>query len=470
MTTSLNVIELEQKINALQSSRQLEQGRNEVLRMVAKGNELKSILQVLCEKAQIYRPDMLCSILRLEEKKGTLHPIASVSLPQSYCDALDGVTIGIGVGSCGTAAYTQKRVIVEDINTHPYWSLYKELALNANLQACWSEPIIGANGKVFGTFGMYYHQPTTPTDEDLQFIEVSANLAAVVFDNEETRQKLIDANKLLNLTIDERNQELEKKNIELASMLNKQHELHLNNIYSEKMLTTKSLISGFAFEVSKPIGFALTGISTAQSQLKKITTDFHIGKLTRKTMTDKSEILIDAISLTHNNLSKASNLLTKFNDISFDLNHEQAGAFKMSDLFNELEGSLIKLTKKHSLIFETDDISLPHSKDALWQIFYQLIENTVVHGFLNSSSGSIYITAIKDNGRIIIYYQDDGCGISAELHTQVFEPFFSTKQSDGYIGLGLNLVSNILNNIFSGKIRLLPTPVGVRYEITIPTN
>ncbi len=146
-----DVSKLQKRISILQRSRELEQGRIEVLRMVASGDPLENILNVLCHKAQTYNPEVICSILRLNPHSNTLHPIASVSLPKFYCDALEGITIGIGVGSCGTAAMSGQRVIVEDINTHPYWALYKDIALSANLQACWSEPIIDANGNIFGT-------------------------------------------------------------------------------------------------------------------------------------------------------------------------------------------------------------------------------------------------------------------------------------------------------------------------------
>ncbi len=132
-------------------------------------------------QAEDSNPNMMCSVLLLNEEQSTLHPIASASLPEDYCAALDGVTIGLGVGSCGTAAFQKQRVVVEDINTHPYWAQYKALALGAGLQACWSEPIIGSKGKVFGTFAMYYAQPRSPIEGDIRFIETSANLAAEYF-------------------------------------------------------------------------------------------------------------------------------------------------------------------------------------------------------------------------------------------------------------------------------------------------
>jgi len=268
MLTAIKKLEQQQdEINYWQLANTLEAGRNQVLRMVASNEDLQTILQTLCEKAQLYNPKMLCSVLHLDNEQQTLHPIASVSLPQFYCDALVGTPIGAGVGSCGTAAFSKKRVIVEDINTHPYWTQFKNLALKANLQACWSEPIIGANGFVYGTFAMYYREPSSPSDEDLKFIELSGNLAAVVFENNANRQKLLDANHLLSQTIDERNQQLEKANSTLETTLQQQQANYFLNLNTEKMLTTNNLISGFSHEISTPLGSALTTITAASSVL-----------------------------------------------------------------------------------------------------------------------------------------------------------------------------------------------------------
>ena len=89
---------------------QLESGRAEVLRKVAEGAELAEVLNLLCAKAEDYNPLMMCSVLRLNAEESTLHPCASGSLPDSYCAALDGVRIGKGVGSCGTAAFQRQQV------------------------------------------------------------------------------------------------------------------------------------------------------------------------------------------------------------------------------------------------------------------------------------------------------------------------------------------------------------------------
>ena len=89
----------------------------------------------------------------------------------------------MGVGSCGTAAYTGARVIVADISTHPYWKSYTELARKANLHSSWSEPIKDAKGKVLGTFAIYHHYKSTPTEKDFECISRNADLAAIVIEH-----------------------------------------------------------------------------------------------------------------------------------------------------------------------------------------------------------------------------------------------------------------------------------------------
>jgi diguanylate cyclase (GGDEF)-like protein/PAS domain S-box-containing protein len=111
-----------------------------------------------------------------------LHHGAAPSLPAFFTQALDGTAIGPEVGSCGAAAFTGARVIVEDIATHPWWTPFAELARRAELGACWSQPILSAQGQVLGTFAIYHRQACTPGPEELALIEDEARLAALAID------------------------------------------------------------------------------------------------------------------------------------------------------------------------------------------------------------------------------------------------------------------------------------------------
>ena len=455
-------------INYWQLSSKLEEGRNHVLRMAARNEDLELILNTLCQKAQIYNPNMRCSVLQLNKNNGTLHPIASVSLPDFYCQALDGVSIGAGVGSCGTAAFTKKRVIVEDINTHPYWNQYKELALSADLQACWSEPIIGENGIVLGTFAIYYSEIKKPTEEDLRFIELSANLAAVVFENNLTREKLLNANNLLSQTVNERNIELERVNSALKQVIDEQNKQYISGIKVEKMLTTNSLLSGFSHEISTPVGIALTAISSAEDKLSLLSEKFSSGNLTRKLFMSKTAQLTQALEINRNSLVRADNLLQRFKDVNTFSHLEEKSSCSMQEFLKEVQSSVLVLLGPHQLYIQSEDFQIVCHKASLWQILFNLIENSIIHGFENMDIGSIHINVTANNEEVIINYQDNGCGISEEQTSKIFEPFYTSTRNNTNLGLGLNIINNLITNNLNGRVRLIDSPVGIRYEISIP--
>jgi len=449
---------------------ELEEGRNHVLQMVARHEPLELILNTLCQKAQIYNADMLCSVLRLDNTAKTLHPIASVSLPEFYCQALDGVAIGAGVGSCGTAAFLKKRVVVEDINTHPYWSQYKGLALEAGVQACWSEPIIGADGIVFGTFAIYYREPKAPTEEDLKFIELSANLSAVVFENHSNREKLLNANNLLNKTINERNAELERVNAQLRTALNEQNLQYSSDLKIEKMMATNRLISGFSHEISTPVGKALTAISSASDKLLALNEKVATNSLSRKFMMNCLQELSQHIDFNKHSLLKAHQLLQRFQEINTSENQEQVSTIIMQDFLAEIKESLAVLLGSHQLHYQCDDISIEANKETLWHIFFNLIENSIIHGFEQSEEGIIQINIVQESDELIINYQDNGKGIAEERSSKIFEPFYTSSRNGENLGLGLSITSNLINHNLKGRIRLVESPVGVRYEVIIPLS
>ncbi|MGP9802352.1 PocR ligand-binding domain-containing protein [Rheinheimera sp. NSM] len=151
--------------------------QNQILSQISEGAALKTVLHNLVTQVELLHPDMLCSILLLDEDGKTLRHGAAPSLPDAYNQALDGIAIGVGVGSCGTAASTGETVIVADIHSHPYWQPYQALAQLADVKACWSQPVKNAHGKVLGTFAIYHHQPAEPSEELLQEIKTYGNLA-----------------------------------------------------------------------------------------------------------------------------------------------------------------------------------------------------------------------------------------------------------------------------------------------------
>jgi diguanylate cyclase (GGDEF)-like protein len=122
-----------------------------------------------------------CSILLLDGTR--LRHAAAVGLPDAYLEATDGGEIGPWAGSCGTAAYTATTCVTPDVEADPKWDGYRELARDAGLRACWSVPLMLADGTVLGTFANYSAEVYEPSSEKVALTEAYASIVALGLDN-----------------------------------------------------------------------------------------------------------------------------------------------------------------------------------------------------------------------------------------------------------------------------------------------
>ena len=161
-----------------------------VLEMIMAQRPVAQVLENLCLKIEESSPGLLCSILLLDQRSGTLHGGIGPSLPNAYLETVNGVKIGPRAGSCGTAAYLQQLVVATDIAADPLWADCKQFALPHGLRACWSMPIPSRDGTTLGTFACYYRQPRTPDTYHLTLINRASHLAGIAIEYHHTRTEL----------------------------------------------------------------------------------------------------------------------------------------------------------------------------------------------------------------------------------------------------------------------------------------
>jgi len=158
--------------------------------LMASGDQLGVVLDAIVRSVEAEAFGTFCSILLVDSSGRRLTLAAAPSLPEHYNAAVDGVEIGPCVGSCGTAVFRNERVIVEDIQSDPLWTDFKDLAASACLRACWSQPIRGAKGEVLGAFAIYHRRMRTPNADDIAFIESAAELAALAITRQQAQEEL----------------------------------------------------------------------------------------------------------------------------------------------------------------------------------------------------------------------------------------------------------------------------------------
>ncbi|MGA8150953.1 MAG: ATP-binding protein [Terriglobales bacterium] len=164
-----------------------------VLELIGTQALLTEILVCLCDFMERQFDGLVCSLLLVDSDGVTLRHGAAPGLSAEYIKAIDGAKIGPSTGSCGTAAYRGKPVVVTDIATDPLWKDYRQFALPVGLRACWSTPILSRAGKVLGTFAVYYREPRAPDPVHMQFVDCATHLAGIALERERADVELHSA-------------------------------------------------------------------------------------------------------------------------------------------------------------------------------------------------------------------------------------------------------------------------------------
>jgi len=407
----------------------IQKGRNTILEMVAKGHTLQEVLTELVNNCEALFPGMLGSVLLMDETGTRLLAGAAPSLPQSYIEAIHGVEIGDNIGSCGTAAYRKETIIVSDIATHPYWAEISELAMDAGLKACWSQPIIASDVHVLGTFAMYYQEIRSPSDAELAFIKETANLAsiAIEFYQKETALRAAVNNA----------EQASKAKSEFLAMMSHELRTPLNAIlgFSDMLrgahlgdLDSQSY-QDYASDIHRS-GRHLLGLIDDVLDISAI----EAGKrVLHKEKIDVKELLDDCFR----------SFLPQAAENGIDLNYEIA----------------------------TDVQSIYADERSVKQIVLNLISNAIK---FTRDDGKITVLVEKSETHVVIEVRDNGIGILPETLLHITEPFTQghtnpllTQQGSG---LGLSIVKQLVT-AHDGTVQLQSeVDAGTTATVTFPID
>ncbi|MBN2383312.1 response regulator [bacterium] len=95
----------------------------------------------------------------------------------------------------------------------------------------------------------------------------------------------------------------------------------------------------------------------------------------------------------------------------------------------------------------------------------------IIHNAIQAMGGRgelIIDTYLKD-GDVAVKISDNGPGIPPEIQAKIFEPFFTTKKAGEGTGMGLSLVTQIIEK-HQGKISVSSAPGKTAFEIILPID
>jgi PAS domain S-box-containing protein len=282
------------------------------------------------------------------------------------------------------------------------------------------------------------------------------------------KEALKDLNVSLESRVAERSADLSNA---LETLQRTQHDL----IASEKMASLGSLVAGIAHELNTPIGNSLLASTALADRVR----DFHRivadGTLRRSSLNHHLEEVHMACGLISNSLQKAADLISSFKQIAVDQTNDQRRRFKLQGVVLDTTATYMPRLRRANCAASVDvppELELDSYPGSLYQVFNNLLNNALAHGFEGREKGHIAITARAGQaGYIDIVFRDDGIGMSEDVQRRVFDPFFTTKMGSGGTGLGMNIVYNIVTGVMGGRIAIDAAPGrGTTVRMTVPVS
>jgi len=240
-------------------------------------------------------------------------------------------------------------------------------------------------------------------------------------------------------------------------------------IQSEKMMTVGGLAAGMAHEINNPLGIILQGIQNTRRRFdpgRKKNLEYaeamglDLGVL--KGYMDERDITayLDGIEKAGNRASKIIRNMLAFSRKSSS-NRE---AIDINELLDEVLGLAEndydlkkKFDFKHIAIVRDYGDNLPPVpviRTEIEQVFLNIIKNSAqaLFEYFNGEEGpEIRIQTGITGAMAVVDISDNGPGMDEETRKRIFEPFFSTKDSEG-TGLGLSVSYFIITGNHNGSI------------------
>ena len=247
-------------------------------------------------------------------------------------------------------------------------------------------------------------------------------------------------NKILTIQIEDRTfdlkkkiEEVEKANKTLAEEMRMRKKMEKQLMFSERMSGIGKFASGVAHEIRNPLAVISSTAQYIQSELSK-----------------NSEIteMIDTIIYSTKRASSTIQTL-------LDFSKNNQSDFEDNDISEVLEKvfQMIEVICKSQKIEVEKEISpsLP-----IILLDFIKIEGMLYNVVINAidampNGGKLKVKASAKNERIILEIIDNGVGIATDKLSNIFEPFYTTKENG--TGLGLSLVYQIME-AHNGKIEV----------------
>ncbi|MGF1868033.1 ATP-binding protein [Enterovibrio norvegicus] len=263
---------------------------------------------------------------------------------------------------------------------------------------------------------------------------------------------------------------LKQDKIDLTNALENLKSAQSKLIETEKMSSLGSLVAGVSHEINTPLGISVTMASTLEDEHRKFMLKLHSGEIERTHLDNFGDVSNESFHVLNRSLRQASDLINSFKQVANDQTSEQLRDFELGALMREVYSTLHHLIKNRPITYVADideNIPMVSYPGPIGQVFTNLFNNSIIHGFEDQSSGEITLTVRRINDHVSIVYHDTGKGLDEKAQKRIFEPFYTTRLGKGGSGMGMHIVYNLIVNTLQGEISV-SSDNGAVFEIRLP--
>jgi len=280
-------------------------------------------------------------------------------------------------------------------------------------------------------------------------------------------QELKHEEQNLQAKVEQRTEDLLQQNQLLTEM---QEQL----VQSEKMASLGNLVSGIAHEINTPVGIYLTAVTHLNDACLEIYKKYDSQTLTQDEFLQFLELSRESCQMSVDNIGRAAGIISNFKQIAVDQHYLESNCFTLYEYLNDILQALNPELKKHNdkvLITGDSSLKIKSNQGLFYQIFSNLVMNSLIHGFEDIDDGEINIEFETKQDYLLIKYSDNGSGVSKEILDNIFEPFITTKRGQGGSGLGAHIIYNLVVQRLKGTIECLSEPgKGILFSIVFPVE
>ena len=257
--------------------------------------------------------------------------------------------------------------------------------------------------------------------------------------------KLIDEQKELNNTLEERVKE------ELAKNRAKDHKL----IAQSRLAATGEMLGNIAHHWRQPLSTILVVAQDMKEAHK-------FGEL-------NANYLEGSIAQITQSTSYMSNVIDQFGH--FFESTEEVVDFNAGILIDEILGLMARTFEHEGIVISQSiakDVCISGYPHEFRQVVVIVLTNAQEAILRHKGEQKIFVTLDGDGDKMHLSIQDSGGGIDPKIAHKIFDPYFSTKFESQGTGLGLYMAKMMVENTMNGTIAATNTQDGCMIDIIIP--